>query len=166
MTKETYLKITEPLRRDSVRSARVHKCNKLLTGIVFISYPMLLFYLLWQRNMILAKAVIVPFDSFVLLTVFRYFINAKRPYEVFGIPPVIPKDTRGKSFPSRHVFSVFIIAMTFLATAPVWQIGILFLVIGVLLAVVRVAAGVHFPMDVIAGALTGIFCGILGYWIL
>ena len=49
---------------------------------------------------------------FVGLSVVRKIINAPRPYEKFDMPPVLEKDTKGKSFPSRHVFSVFIIAMT------------------------------------------------------
>ena len=35
-----------------------------------------------------------------------------------------------------------------------------------ILGVLRVIGGVHEPRDVIAGALAGILCGVLGYYVL
>lgn len=165
MTKETYIRITEPLRNNPKRAAVIHICNRILTGLVFVSYPALLLWLFRNQEQSLIKAILVPFDSFIILTIFRFFVNAKRPYEVFDIPPVIAKDTRGRSFPSRHVFSVFIIAMTFFAVCPVPVLGGVIFVLGILLAVVRVFAGVHFPRDVIAGAISGIAAGYIGYFL-
>lgn len=165
MTKETYIRITEPLRNNPKRAAVIHICNRILTGLVFVSYPALLLWLFRNQEQSLIRAILVPFDSFIILTIFRVFVNAKRPYEVFDIPPVIAKDTRGRSFPSRHVFSVFIIAMTFFAVCPVPVFGGIIFVLGILLAVVRVFAGVHFPRDVIAGAIFGIAAGYIGYFL-
>lgn len=166
MKKETYVNITAPLRDNQKLAKIIHISNRFLTGIVFIAYPLLLLWLLLEKDLILARAIIVPLDSFVILTVFRYIVNARRPYEVFEMAPVIPKNTKEKSFPSRHVFSVFIIAMTYLAVCPISWIGIVLLVIGCLLAVVRVVSGVHFPRDVIAGAIFGIAAGVVGFWMI
>ena len=91
-------------------------------------------------------------------------INAPRPYEKFDMPPVIEKDTKGKSFPSRHVFSVFIIAFTIFVSHT--GAGIMIALIGVAIAIIRVVGGVHEPRDVIAGAIAGIVAGIVGFWIL
>lgn len=165
MTKETYIRITEPLRSNPKHTRMIHICNRILTGLVFVSYPALLFWLFRNQEQSLRKAVFVPFNSFLILTVFRNLVNAKRPYEVFDMPPVIAKETKGRSFPSRHVFSVFIIAMTFFAVCPVPFLGATIFVLGILLAVVRVFAGVHFPKDVIAGALFGIAAGWIGYFL-
>ena len=78
--------------------------------------------------------------------------------------PVIPKSTKGKSFPSRHVFCVAIIGVTALYALPKLPvIGIIILVIAVLMAVLRVCSGVHFPRDVIAGFLCGVLMGAAGY---
>ena len=166
MTKETYIRMTEPLRKNRNLAKSIQTTNRILTGAVFLAYPALLFWMLLEKPQVLAQAVIVPFNSFVILTAFRYAVNARRPYEVFEIPPVIPKDTKGKSFPSRHVFSVFIIAMTYLFLCPAVWIGILLLAAGVLLAIVRVVSGVHFPKDVIAGAASGIAAGVIGFCLL
>ena len=104
-----------------------------------------------RRGGALLRAVLVPGISFVLVTVLRKVINAPRPYEVFDASPVIPKDTRGNSFPSRHAFSIFVIAMTFYACCPLVWAGPVMFAAGVLLAVIRVVSGVHFPCDVVWG---------------
>ena len=114
----------------------------------------------------LLYALFVPGISFVLVSVFRRILNAPRPYEVFDGVPVIAKDTLGKSFPSRHAFSIFIIGMAFCACCPLTWAGPAVLVLGVALAAIRVIAGVHFPRDVIAGALTGILLGYVGFWLI
>lgn len=164
MTKEQYIKITEPWRGDEEKTKRIKSTNSILTAVVFFVYPLYLLVLFLEKDPWLWRAVLVPGISFWLVTVVRYFINAPRPYEKFEIPPVIPKDTKGKSFPSRHVFSVFIIAMTIFYGHP--GPGVVLMVIGVLLGVTRVRAGVHEVRDVLAGAICGIVLGWIGYYLI
>ena len=163
MTKEQYIKITEPLRKDPEKTKRIVSMNQVLTGIVFMVYPLYLIVLYTDTDPKLSKAILVPAISFVLVTVFRKIVNAPRPYEKFEIPPVIEKGTKGKSFPSRHVFSVFIIAVTIFCSHP--GPGILIALIGVAMAIIRVLGGVHEVRDVVAGALVGLVCGILGFYV-
>lgn len=166
MTKEKYLKMTQPFRVDKEMAKALHKSNKIITEFVFCMYPLLLLYDLYNRDTALLRAIIVPMDSFIVVTVFRYLINRQRPYEKFEIAPIIPKDTKGKSFPSRHVFSATVIAMTFLLYSPWTSLGWFLLVISVCLAVIRVLSGVHYISDVVAGMGIGILAGILGYIVL
>ena len=163
MTKEQYMKITEPLRKNTRRTKQVRMLNSILTKVVFLAYPIYLAVLLLERDPWLARAIIVPLDSFLILTFVRYLINAPRPYEKFGVPPVLEKDTKGKSFPSRHVFSVFVIAVTVFCSYPAF--GILLGIIGIGIAVIRVAGGVHEPKDVVVGAFVGILSGVIGYYL-
>lgn len=138
--------------------------NKALTYLIFAAYPAILVCLFITDRERLPMAIAVPAVSFVLLSVFRRAVNFPRPYEVFEMPPVIPKKTKGKSFPSRHVFCVAIIGVTALYALPEMPvIGIIILVIAVLMAVLRVFSGVHFPRDVIVGFLCGIIMGVIGY---
>lgn len=166
MTKETYLKMTQPFRDHPEMAKGIHIANKICTGIMYLSYPLFVLYLFWMKDMGVIRAILVPGISFVVLSVFRKLINRPRPYEVFGVPSVIKKDTKGQSFPSRHVFSATIIAMTFLLASPWMWLGVVFLVVSVLLAVVRVVSGVHFVSDVLAGIAVGTLAAILGYIIL
>ena len=164
MTKETYEKLTGAMRRNAKLTHLLNILNKVITYLIFAAYPAMLFYLLIKDRERLPMAVAVPAVSFVLLSVFRRAVNFPRPYEVFEMPPVIPKKTKGKSFPSRHVFCVAIIGTTALYALPdLHVIGIIMIVTAVLMAVLRVFSGVHFPRDVIAGFLCGIVMGAVGY---
>ena len=101
---------------------------------------------------------------YVIVSVARRMINAKRPYELYDFYETAPKNKTGVSFPSRHSFLIFAIATASLPISPV-AASILF-VLGVLLAISRVLTGIHFIRDVLAGALIGIFISLVGLFIL
>jgi membrane-associated phospholipid phosphatase len=170
MKKETYIKMTQPFRENPELAKGIHIANKMCTGVMYLAYPLLLVYLFFYANLSsyfsFKRALLVPAISFLLLTVVRALINRPRPYEKFEIPPVIKKDTKGNSFPSRHVFSATIIAMTFLLMSPWSWLGVFFLVVSVALAIVRVLSGVHYISDVVAGFFVAVLSGVLGYLII
>ncbi len=98
---------------------------------------------------------------FILLSLVRRFISAPRPAELY--PELLEYPIRksgGGSFPSRHVFSAFLIGTLLLV--PIAALGGVVLSLGVLLAVSRVLLGKHFIRDVIAGAALGAVSGALG----
>ena len=163
ITKETYEKITGSLRKSPRKVKAIKLLNNGLTLLVYFMYPSLLLLLAYQQDVRLWRVVLTPSISFVLVSIFRYYLNFQRPYEVLDIDPLMYKDTKGKSFPSRHIFSVFVIAMVFCYIS--LPVGLALIVIGLFLAVVRVLGGVHFPIDVIAGGITGILSGIIGLYL-
>lgn len=160
MKKETYIKMTQPFRDHPPMAKGLHIINRICTLIMYVCYPSLLIFLLIKKEETVAEVFLVPAISFLILSIGRYWINRKRPYEAFEVPPVIPKDTKGKSFPSRHVFSATIIAMTFLLMSPWFWVGIILLVVVLLEAVVRVLSGVHYISDVIAGIAVGVLAAL------
>lgn len=170
MKKETYIKMTQPFRDHPELAKGIHIANKVCTGVMYLAYPLLLVYLFFYAHLSsyfsFKRALLVPAVSFVLLTIVRALINRPRPYEKFELQPVIKKDTKGNSFPSRHVFSATMIAMTFLLMSPFGWLGLLFLVVAVLLAVVRVLSGVHYISDVIAGFAVAVIAAVLGYLVI
>lgn len=166
LKKQRYQKRMAYFKEHPRAAQTIHILNRLFTYLVFAAYPLLLVYLLYQRNPLLARAIIVPMNGFVLLSVIRYFINRKRPYEAYDTEPAIKKSTKGNSFPSRHVFSVFVIAMTFLACAPDIWYGIALLVLGIGIAAVRVISGVHYISDVLAAAGIAVLAGVIGFWVI
>ena len=171
MKEKNYRKISDTVRSKDGYKAVIIWFNRIVTTAVYLLYPVLLLYLLWAgvRSGISLKsgflpALLIPGISFIILSILRDRINAPRPYEVFDIPPVIDKKTTGHSFPSRHIFSIFVIATTIFYFFPVF--GILLAIVGALLAANRVIGGVHFLRDVIAGALSGIAAGVIGYYLI
>ncbi len=163
MTQERYEALAGPLRRRPRLLAALKLGNRALTGLCYVLYPLLLFLLYRAEDGRLLRCVLVPAVSFALLSVFRHVVNAPRPYEL-GIDPLFGKKRCGHSFPSRHVFSVFVIAMTWGYIVP-WMGGAL-MIAGALLAALRVVGGVHFPRDVFAGALTGVAAGGIGFYLI
>ena len=107
----------------------------------------------------LTAYILVPALGFVLLTLVRKWINQPRPYETWGIVPLLDKDSSGNSMPSRHVFSATIISMACLHAS--LTIGIIWLVLSAFLGLVRVLGGVHYPKDVLVGYACGLLWGIL-----
>lgn len=164
MNAEQYAALSRPFRDNPAALRTLVLVNDGLKWLCYLLYPMLLIVVTLYDPSLLLKEILVPAVLFIGLSVFRRFYNAPRPYEALAIDPLIHKDTQGKSFPSRHIFSVFMIAMCWLAYCPL--VGIALLAGGVVMAVVRVIGGVHYPRDVIAGALVAVLGGILGLWIL
>ena len=163
MTKEQYERLSAPFRGER-KEKNLCAANRLLTRFCYVLYPLLLIWLGVQGDNRFWKALLVPAVSFVLLSLMRSRLNFPRPYQVLDITPIIKKDTQGKSMPSRHAFSIFVIAATFLWILP--PLGIFLMILGVLLAAVRVIGGVHFPRDVLVGAAVGLLAGLVGYIII
>ncbi len=133
--------------------------NKLLTMIGYASYPILLVCTWLVNKELFLPMILIPGSGFVLLTFVRKVINRKRPYESYNIDPIIKKDTKGNSMPSRHVFSMTIIAVSWFVVSPV--VGIILFIFSTLLACIRVVGGVHYISDVLVAILCAIGWGIL-----
>ncbi len=158
MSKRVFLYFRQKYK-DSRFIAILSIFNTAITDGTFISYPVLLLYLLWKSTALLPFYIIIPGISFVLLSLFRRVVNRKRPYEEWKTEPLIPRDKSGKSFPSRHVFSIFLIAVLWYRIFP--AIGIILFIAGIFLAAIRVITGIHYISDVLAGAIIGVLVGIL-----
>ena len=90
----------------------------------------------------------------------RMMIDAPRPYELYDFYENKPKEREGRSFPSRHAYSSFVIAtIAFAYSVP---LGIGLLLMGLALAASRVLLGIHFIRDVLCGALVGVISGLIG----
>ncbi len=154
-----YDSITSDLQRHPRAKTIICHLNSLLVLLMYAAYSALLLMLLVHRDARLLYCIAIPAISFVLLSIIRKLINRPRPYETWTITPMIPKDTRGNSMPSRHIFSSAVIATTWLWIYP--PTGIILLFISVIAAAIRVIGGVHYPSDVIVGYLVGVLSGLI-----
>ena len=160
MKKETYERIFNKINAVPHGRECIVWLSRLLTDGTAVLYFFVIGLLVLQAKYLQAGAVIfVPAVSFLLLSLVRHLINARRPYEVHAFQPLISKESAGHSFPSRHVFSIFVIATTIFWFYPAVAVAIWLM--GIALAIIRVVSGVHFPRDVIAGMAIGILCGCL-----
>lgn len=162
MNEARYEKLSAPLRKMKQGARLLTWANRLCTLALFLSYPIFLLLRLLAKDASLLSYIVIPAAAFLIVTLIRAWLNFPRPYEKLAIVPLIRKETKGKSFPSRHVFSATMIALTVLTVYPVW--GVCLLAVSLLLALCRVLAGVHFPIDVIAGMGCAL-AGAIWYWI-
>lgn len=92
----------------------------------------------------------------------RFFLSRPRPFVTFELEPLFMKTSA--SFPSGHATFFFALAMAvmfFNRRAGWW-----FLATAFLMGVARVYAGVHYPSDILGGALIGILSACFAVFII
>ena len=104
-----------------------------------------------RRDQWLRATSVVGF-SYAANIALKYVVRRKRPH-VEGFP-ALTKTVTTLSFPSAHSTTAFAAARVFSSLLPPWATGPLYTV-ATAMAVSRVALGVHYPTDVIAGAALG-----------
>lgn len=150
-----YKKISHPFQK---KPKVLNDADRILTSVFYISYPLLLLFVGFHERKRILFYILVPAFFLAVCTLIRKMINCPRPYERYEIEPIIHKDTEGQSFPSRHVFSAVLISMAVISQFPLYG-GVLF-VLSVLEAYIRVAGGVHTPLDVLVSLISGVLCGL------
>lgn len=171
MKGEYYQEMNSYLSSTKQKSTMVKSLHDILPVIMMISYPMQLFYLLFKDGFITGltsveflKFTLIPLALLILITIIRHIYNAKRPYEVYDFEPVVKNKTVGRSFPSRHTASAFIIAMAFLYLNT--KLGVIMLILATLTGVTRVISGAHFIKDVVGGAVISIIFGAICFFLI
>lgn len=94
----------------------------------------------------------------VIVMLLKFIIRRRRPEGEWG---GIYRNTDPHSFPSGHAARAFLIAVLASGLGPAW-VAIILWVWAPLVGLARVAMGVHYASDIVAGMLVGIFVGILG----
>ena len=100
-------------------------------------------------------ALIAVFIAWLTTFLIKDFFPRNRPFVNDNMRPItltIPKDP---SFPSTHTAVAFALATTIYLHDK--KVGRIFLVEALLVAVARVLADVHYPIDVTVGAFLGVF---------
>ena len=165
MNEYRYEQISEWFREKAYRLRWFVRVYRTLPYLMVIGYGVAaaIVFFHGSRRM-LAAVIIVPAVTLLLCTVFRKVVNAPRPYEQMKINPLIVKHKKGQSFPSRHMVSAGVLAVT------AWYVnrplGLTMFLVTLAMGILRPIAGVHYIKDVVAGTLIGIICGIVGFWLL
>lgn len=160
--KTNYLKFYEELTKNYQTDAKRNQlrlCNKIVTSVYYVVYPILLLYLFIIQSEKLLPTILIPLLSIVGITLLRKVLACPRPYEEYPIDQILEKESQHNAMPSRHVFSASIIAMMCFTISPL--LACILLVLAALEGYIRVVGGVHYPRDVIVGYLLGALFGLL-----
>ena len=136
--------------------------------LVFLFVPLLgvLGYgrkrLAWRRTAY--DAATAALVVMVVANLIGMIIDRDRPYVAStDIVQLIPAPLTAHSFPSGHTSVAFACAAAIVLGHP--ALGLLAMVMAAIVGLGRVAVGVHYPSDIIAGALLGILCAIIVHFI-
>jgi membrane-associated phospholipid phosphatase len=122
----------------------------------------------WRAMATLALAAFL-FARFVICEAIYFFYKKVRPYQkLHFLPPFFPlllsfNEKRSNSMPSGHAASLMAVSCVCLAFLP-W-LGLPGIVAAIFNGIARVILGYHYPSDVLAGWLVGIFSAFVAvYW--
>jgi undecaprenyl-diphosphatase len=109
---------------------------------------------LWAAGVALGAIIL---SRLVLTEVIRWAWFRPRPFIDHTVNSLLAHENTG-SFPSGHaaVFFALAAAVYFFGQ---WRAGQWLFVVAVLISLARVYVGVHYPLDILAGALVGLFSG-------
>ena len=131
-------------------------------GIVWIVLAVVLLILPKTRKTGIIVAAALLMDLVLCNLILKNLVARVRPYDINTAIAILIKKPLDFSFPSGHTAASFA-AMTALFLAKMKKAWIAALVLAVLIAFSRLYFYVHYPTDVLGGAVVGILSGIIGY---
>ncbi|MEW9125166.1 MAG: phosphatase PAP2 family protein [Thermotaleaceae bacterium] len=145
----------------SLTSPRVAKSMVLITKwsskvFAFFYIGMIIFTFQYQRAH-LWPLLLGPAAGLVLVHLIRFFYFRERPFVALQTVSLIEHEA-SSSLPSKHAVSAFVIAASSLCVYP--GIGMGLILLAVLTGLSRIMVGVHYPLDILSGAVLGIVIGL------
>lgn len=129
----------------------------IIAAVVF-----LLFAKTRKTGMVMALSMV--FNLFATNIVLKQVLARTRPYEVVeGLERIIEAQS-DFSFPSGHTACSFAGAVVIFLMCP-RKVGVPAMIFAVLISLSRLYVGVHFPTDVLGGAIVGTLSALLAYGI-
>ena len=108
------------------------------------------------------------FARFVVTEAIRYFDNVSRPFVDNNVNQLIFHET-SNSFPSGHATFFFAlataVALGHSVSKRTLSVPIIFFIAAIFISIFRVMAGIHWPLDILGGAIVGILTTYLMYLI-
>jgi len=132
------------------------------THLAYILVAVFLLIVVKNKNwkMFFVSVISVFLSRAVITEIIRFFYYVPRPFINNVVHQLIFHETSG-SFPSGHATFFFALAMAIFFFHKKWSI--LFFAGVTLIGVARIIAGVHWPIDILVGAIIGILSAVFIY---
>jgi len=113
----------------------------------------------FRRNlgMVIFAFTAAIFSRFIITEIIRYFFPRIRPFVENSVNLLIGYNATESSFPSGH--AAFFFALSTIVYFYNKKAGTFFFIASFFISISRIIVGIHWPSDILAGALVGIFSG-------
>lgn len=109
--------------------------------------------LILNKSKRITPFILAPATAFLTVHIIRYIYLRPRPFVELEVESLIDHAANG-SLPSMHAVSAFVIAMA------IWhvhrRVGRYVLLLAIITGLSRVMVGVHYPLDIVVGAILAI----------
>jgi len=157
--------IGETLRADWLNPIMMFYTTLGNGGLIFIAAAVLLLFFRRTRRAGAAAGVAMILGLLFTNLIIKPLVARPRPWVVMEGWQALVISSDMNSFPSGHTTAAFAFAMAICAVLPKKWAKAAALIAAALMGFSRLYVGVHFPTDVLAGAVIGTACGLIGAWI-
>lgn len=130
-------------------------------GFIWILLTILLLIPKKTRKAAFSMAAALIWSLIITNLLLKNSVARVRPYEVVEGLRILIDPPQDWSFPSGHTSASLAAAVVMLRMLP-RKIGIPGIILAALISLSRLYVGVHYPTDVLGGAVIGVICALLG----
>ena len=161
---QTLLFIQDHLRFEELNPFMIRFTNLGEFGLIWIIITVLLLIPKKSRRAGICSALALVASLCVTNFFLKNYVARVRPYEVVEGLTSLLGPVGEWSFPSGHASSGFAAAAAIYKSRPK-RVGVPCIILAALLAWSRLYVGVHYPSEVIGGAIIGALLGLIVFWI-
>ncbi len=130
-------------------------------GIVTMGIALALFF--FVNHQLSYEFIFGTLVLWLIVELIKVLVRRSRPFTKLSGVRVVGSRARGKSFPSGHTSQAFYMATIFVQYFQVHSATlVLFYTAALLVGITRMYLGMHYPRDVLAGAILGTCWGLIG----
>lgn len=136
------------------------------TGMLFIVLGVLTLFFKQTRKAGLSALCAMLIGLIVVNFTIKPLVSRPRPWLVIENFVNLVPEHDPNSFPSGHTNAAFAFALAVCMSAPKRWMKVTAVCMAAVMGLSRLYVGVHFPSDVLAGAVIGSLCGLAGAWVI
>lgn len=133
-------------------------------GLIFIAAAVIMLLFGYTRRGGISAGISMVIGLLLTNLTIKPLVSRPRPWVVMEGLEVLVKSHDMNSFPSGHTTAAFAFAAAVCSVLPQKWAKAAALIAAALMGFSRLYVGVHFPTDVLAGAVMGTACGVFGGW--